>query len=348
MTSSSASSSSTSSLEPSKAEKVEKERYTWRWKGDDFITFRDYVNNPNANHISSSHEFILACRELEINIQYDYHDADVMIILWPFTALATLKNVSLKLTTADGITTHLESIHGDGNTLSGEEQDNVFHEKNTYVDITVECETHVDHKMVHHLESGLHADVTLKCADGTDIKAHKVILSSRSLFFFKAFSGAFAENKTNDIKIGFNAETVHTMLLWMYGRDIKIFETIKDVFGAMNLIECALFHDMPEMATSTLPVLLRSMTIKAVTHGLNLYEKLHAMEPESEWFKIGEEILDSLVPYCELKTKEVLRLLAKRPVLDIYVENDDPHDSHVTKKRKVDLGDLSSPSSVKK
>jgi len=66
------------------------------------------------------------------------------------------------------------------------------------------------------LETGLFADVTVKCQD-TIWSLHKNILCTRSVWFEKALCGNFEEARTNVVTIGtFSSDSVHWVIRYIY------------------------------------------------------------------------------------------------------------------------------------
>ncbi|KAL5276773.1 hypothetical protein ACFFRR_002164 [Megaselia abdita] len=114
-----------------------------------------------------------------------------------------------------------------------------------------------------------HSDVTLKCKDGGNIKAHKIILISRSVFFEKMFNNENIESKSNEIHFSFKTEVMRNVLEFLYSGGFDgsmVFEVYKaadffDLTGLKFVCEEFLFQNMTQK--NIFPVLRFAETLKA-------------------------------------------------------------------------------------
>ncbi|XP_066299409.1 kelch-like protein 24 [Branchiostoma lanceolatum] len=88
-------------------------------------------------------------------------------------------------------------------------------------------------------------DVTL-CAEGTEIRCHRLVLSAFGDYFKAMFCGVHNESKMDKIEIGgVSAEALQLLVDYAYTSKIAItFENIRTVYEAANMlqIECVEYH----------------------------------------------------------------------------------------------------------
>lgn len=140
------------------------------------------------------------------------------------------------------------------------------------------------------LASKAFSDVTIVAADGTEFKAHKVVLCARSEVFAAMFCTDCLETNTKRITIeDMNADIVEEMLNYMYTNQIMANDMASDLFAAAN--KYALL-DLQRMCES---ILMQAMEVNSAADIFVLADR-HANEgPKTRALQFIAENINAVI-----------------------------------------------------
>ncbi|KAL5277585.1 hypothetical protein ACFFRR_002670 [Megaselia abdita] len=119
------------------------------------------------------------------------------------------------------------------------------------------------------LSDPTHSDVILQCKDGVGIKAHKIILISRSTFFKRMFECESLESKTNVVKCDFKSEIMKVVLIYLYSGKFEG----KELF---EIYEAADYYDLTELKLFLENMLIQEMDCSNIFQALGFAEAVNS------------------------------------------------------------------------
>ncbi|XP_073841542.1 speckle-type POZ protein-like [Musca autumnalis] len=152
----------------------------------------------------------------------------------------------------------------------GDEGDDIYHD--IKVDIiplynTVACLS-LKKDFANIFASKEFCDVTLVAKDGSELKAHKLILCARSPVFAAMFRNNFQENKTNCIRIDdMDAEVIEEMLKFLYTGGAISGKLVEELFIAANK------YSILDLQTMCENILINTMKVATVVDILLLADR---------------------------------------------------------------------------
>ncbi|KAI0127529.1 hypothetical protein BJ170DRAFT_722747 [Xylariales sp. AK1849] len=143
------------------------------------------------------------------------------------------------------------------------------------------------------LESGLLADVTVKCGS-REWKLHKIIITTRSEWFRKALTGNFVEAKEGVVVLDKNEdpEAINDVITWLYTRDFSAnrFNDENQMYAACSaLYKTADFFGLDELQSDIQKLLSERLRTKAT-----LMQAAFCKDPAKNGHFLTNEMLEGL------------------------------------------------------
>lgn len=114
------------------------------------------------------------------------------------------------------------------------------------------------------LVTGNFSDVTIHCGNGDELKAHKNILSNRSVVFEKMFQQDTMESKTGIVNCGYDLEIMSAILKYIYSGNFNI----EDINTAKEVYRAADYYQLPRLKCLCKSAILTATTSKNVISSL--------------------------------------------------------------------------------
>ncbi|KAI0127533.1 BTB/POZ protein [Xylariales sp. AK1849] len=148
-------------------------------------------------------------------------------------------------------------------------------------------------------ETGFLADAVVKC-HGKEWEVHKVILSSRSDWFRKAFCGKFKEAETGEVVLHEgDSEAVGAIIYWIYTGDSTAFDGTENSYAKYSkLYECADFFGLDQLMQDIMTSLSQHLREDAIEVQKRFCQAKAALSPNTtnllpqntiQRFKLGVE-----------------------------------------------------------
>lgn len=183
----------------------------------------------------------------------------------------------------------------------------------TAQNITIESPYMLEGKLSNDLEDLLNgenfSDVTIKSADGSEYKVHKVIISSRSAVLKAHFTHNTTECNINIVESPFNADVLQEILTFMYSDRVPKIDEIPD-----KLLVAADFYQLRKLKAHCEESLRRKLTYENAIETLilaDLHSAKYLKESTMEFIKNGNEKLIT-------KSEGWLKLESAKQIKDIY------------------------------
>lgn len=169
---------------------------------------------------------------------------------------------------------------------------------NTTVNISEQSTQMLQSDLGKLLRNPAKSDVILQCKDGGLLKAHQIILTSRSVFFERMFSNNYLESTTNVVTCAFKKDVMKMVLEYIYSGTIyksKVYE----------LFEAADYFDINGFQTACENVIIKELTLRNVISTLRFAESLNAAELKQKtliWINWKAKLVKESKEYVQLVT----------------------------------------------